>query len=177
MTYIYTYTALYIYIYTYMKYINMYTYIYIYIYAYIYVMYMYLSIYLYVILYIYIYIYIFIYENGKCSFCEYLNMTCYHAFVKVTLNTQLGRLRSLYAPSRHFWTPLLKKGSNKALRHIYCSFGYGFSNLYLRILSKWANIWALFQRISKIADLWALHWWSFQKCDRAISVTGRSNTA
>ena len=82
----------------------MYTYIYIYIYAYIYVMYMYLSIYLYVILYIYIYIYIyiFIYENGKCSFCEYLNMTCYHAFVKVTLNTQLGRLRSLYAPSRHF---------------------------------------------------------------------------
>ena len=117
------------------------------------------------------------YKNRN-FFCEYLNMACNYAFVKVKLNMQLAQLRSLYSPSWHFWTPLLNKGSNLALHYIYCSFGYGFSNLYLRILSKWANIWwkDLSSTTFKIAGLWPLHWWPFKKYGRVVNVTGSSNT-
>ena len=60
-------------------------------------------------------------------------MSCYNAFLKVTLKMQSEWLKSLYVPSQCFWTHSLKKGSKLALRYICCSFWYGFSNLYLRI--------------------------------------------
>ena len=85
----------------------------------------------------------------------------------------------VYASSRHFWRLLLKKGSNLDLCYIYCSFEYGSQNCIWESYRS-EQIYgecALLQRISKIADLWALHWWPFQKYGRAISVTGSSNTA
>ena len=124
---------------------------------------------------IYVCIYMYTYKNRN-FFCEYLNMACNYAFVKVKLNMQLAQFRSLYPPSWHFWTPLLNKGSNLALHYIYCLFGYRFSNWESYRSEQTYGEKTFLQQLSKIAGLWPLEWWPFKKYGRVANVTGSSNT-